>query len=88
MNMRVNESISWSIFNATTTGNGKIIGTGNGFNKIIGPDNGFTCSNVVIHIFPSKQKRGILFEATRTCIWLKLDVSSMCVRFATQPRLK
>ena len=46
--------------------------TGNGFNKVI------------MYILPSKQEREILFEATRTCVWLKLDVCS--VRFATQQR--
>ena len=46
--------------------------TGNGFHKVI------------MYILPSKQEREILFEATRTCVWLKLDVCSMCVRFATQ----
>ena len=66
MNERVNESISWSIFNATRTGNG--------FNKVI------------MYILPSRQEREILFEATRTCVWLKLDVCSTCVRFATQQR--
>ena len=30
--------------------------------------------------------KGNLFEATRTCVWLKLDVCSIRVRFATQPR--
>ena len=39
---------------------------GNGFNKVI------------MYILPSKEKREILFEATRTCVWLKLDVCSMC----------
>ena len=74
MNKRVNESISRSIFNATRTGNefNKIMRTGNGFNKVI------------MYILPSKQEREILFEATRTCVWLKLDVCSMRVRFATQ----
>ena len=48
--------------------------TGNGFYKVI------------IYILPSKQEREILLEATRTCVWLKLDVCSMCVRFATQQR--
>ena len=48
--------------------------TGNGFNKVI------------MYILPSKQERQILFEATRTCVWLKLDVCSMRVRFATQQR--
>ena len=64
MNKRVNESISRSIFNATRTGNGfnKIMRTGKGFNKVI------------MYILPSKQEREILFEATRTCVWLKLDV--------------
>ena len=68
----MNESISRSIFNATRTGNGfnKIMRTGNGFNK------GFKLG----------RKKGNLFEATRTCVWLKLDVCSMRVRFATQQR--
>ena len=48
--------------------------TGNGFNKVI------------MYILPSKQEREILFEATRTCVWLKLDVCSMCVRLATRQR--
>ena len=76
MNERVNESISQSIFHATRTGNGfnKIMSTGNGFNKVI------------MYILPSRQEREILFEATRTCIWLELDVCSMCVRFAAQQR--
>ena len=76
MNKRVNESISRSIFNATRTGNefNKIMRTGNGFNKVI------------MYILPSKQEREILFEATRTCVWLKLDVCNMRVRFATQQR--
>ena len=43
-------------------------------------------TTVVMYILPSKQEREILFEATRTCIWLKLDVCSMRVRFATQQR--
>ena len=76
MNERVNESISQSIFNTTRTGNGfyKIVRTGNGFNKVI------------MYILSSKQEREILFEATRTYVWLKHDVCSMCVRFATQQR--
>ena len=76
MNERVNESISRSIFNATRTGKGfnKIIRTGNGLNKII------------MYILPSKQEREILVEATRTCVWWKLNVCSMRVRFATQQR--
>ena len=76
MNERVNESISRSIFNATKTGNGfnKIMTTGNGFNKVI------------MYLLLSKQEREILFEATRTCVWLKLDVCSMHVRFATLQR--
>ena len=49
---------------------------GNGFNKVI----------MYISILPSKQEREMLFEATRTCVWLKLDVCSMRVRFATQQR--
>ena len=51
--------------------------TGNGFNKVI------------MYILPSRtsmQEREILFEATRTCVWLKLDVCNMRVRFATQQR--
>ena len=43
--------------------------TGNGFNKVI------------MYILPSRQEREILFEATRTCIWLKLclqHVSEIC----------
>ena len=47
--------------------------TGNGFSKVI------------MYILPSRQEREILFEATRTCVWLKLDVCSM-LRFATQQR--
>ena len=39
-----------------------------------------------MYILPSKQEREILFEATRTCVWLKIDVCSMRVRFATQQR--
>ena len=27
-----------------------------------------------------------MFATTRTCVWLELDVCSMCVRFATQQR--
>ena len=76
MNERVNKSISRSIFNATRTGNGftKMMITGNGFNKVI------------MYILHSRQEREILFEANRTCVWLELDVCSMCVRFATQQR--
>ena len=74
MNERVNKSISQSILHAARTGKGfnKTMRTGNGLNK------------VTMYILPSKQKRKMLFEATRTCVWLKLDVCSMCVRFATQ----
>ena len=39
-----------------------------------------------MYILPSRQEREILFEATRTCVLLELDVSSMCVRFETQQR--
>ena len=60
MNESVNESISRSIFNATMDGINKIMSTGNGFNKVI------------MYILPSRQEREILFEATRTCVWLKL----------------
>jgi len=35
------------------------------FNKIMRNGNGFT--KEIIKILPSKQKREILFEATRTC---------------------
>ena len=78
MNERVTESISRSIMHTLRTGNGfnKIMTTGNGFNKVI------------MYILPSKKKREILFEDTRTCALLKLDVCSMCERFATQPRSK
>ena len=62
-------SISWSIFNASCHIKTR---TGNGFNKIIR------------YILSSRQKREILFEATRTYVCSKLDVYSMCVRFATQ----
>ena len=57
---------------ATRTGNGfnTIMRTGNGFNKGLGLGS----------------RKGNLFEATRTCVWLKLDVCSMRVRFATQQR--
>ena len=59
--------------------------TGNGFNKIMRTaGNGF--NKIIMYILPSKQEREILFEATRTCIWLKLDVCSMRLRFATQQR--
>ena len=76
MNECVNESISRSIFKVTRTGNGfnKTMSSGNGFNKVI------------MCILPSRQEREILFEANRTCVWLELDVCSMCVRFATQQR--
>ena len=75
MNERVNESISRSIFNATRTGNGFY------------PNNEYWQWNkVIMYILPSRQEREILFEATRTCVWLKLDVCSMCVRFAKQQR--
>ena len=47
---------------------------GNRFNKVI------------MYILPSRQERETLFEATRTCIWLELDVCGMCVRFAMQQR--
>ena len=50
----------------------KIMRTGNGFNEVI------------MYILPSKQESEILFEASRTCVWWKLDVCSMRVRFATQ----
>ena len=62
MNEHVSESISWSILNATRTGNG--------FNKIMRTSNGF--NKVILYILPAKQKREILLEATRTCVWLKL----------------
>ena len=39
-----------------------------------------------MYILPSKQESKVLFEATRTCVWLKLDVYSMRVKFATQQR--
>ena len=58
--------------------------TCNRFNKIMRTGNRF--NTVIMNILPSKQEREILFEATRTCVWLKLDVCSMRVRFATQQR--
>ena len=58
--------------------------TGNGFNKIMRTGSGF--NTVTMYIFPSKQEREILIEATRTCVWLKLDVCSMRVRLTTQQR--
>ena len=72
MNERVNEIMSRSI---TGYGFNKIMSTGNGFNKVI-----------YMYILPSRQDREILFAATRTCVWLQLDVCSMCVRFASQQR--
>ena len=71
----MNKSISRSIFNATRTGK-----SGNGFNKIMRTGNGF---NKGLGLGSRKKN---LFEATRTCVWLKLDVCSMRVRFATQQR--
>ena len=56
----------------------------NGFNKILSTGNGF--NTVIMYILPSRQEREILFEATRTYVWLKLDVCSTSVRFATQQR--
>ena len=73
MNERVNESILRSILQRELV---IIMSTGNGFNKVI------------MYILSSRQEREILFEATRTCVWLELDVCSMCVRFATQQRDK
>ena len=40
---------------------------------------------VIMYIFSSRQEREILFEATRTCVWLKIDVCSMCVRSKRKP---
>ena len=75
INECVNESFSRSIFNATRTGSGfNKMRAGNGLNKVIR------------YIPPSKQEREILFEATRTSVWLKVDVCSMRVRSATQQR--
>ena len=78
MNESVNESISRSIFNATRTGNGfyKIMSTGDGFNKVI------------MYILPSRQEREILFEATRTCVWLKLCLQHVCEMCDTTARHK
>ena len=58
--------------------------TGNGFNEIMRTRDGF--NTVIMYTLQSKQEREILFEATRTCVWLKLDVCSMRVRFATPQR--
>ena len=63
---------------------GQFESTGNGFNKIMRTGSGF--NTVIMYIFPSKQEREILIEATRTCVWLKLDVCSMRVRLTTQQR--
>ena len=73
MNERVNESISQSIFNAMRTGKE--------FYKIMR-----TSKKVIMYILPSRQEREILFKATRTCVWLKLCLQHVCVRFATQQR--
>ena len=78
MNERLNESIQFPEYLQRATR------TGNGFNKIMRTSNEFNA--VILYILPSKQEREILFEATRTCVWLKLDVCSMRVRFATQQR--
>ena len=78
-NERVNESISRNIFNVTRTGNGfnKIMRTGNGYNKVI------------IYILPLRKKGKCCFkQLEHACVWLKLDVCSICVRFRTQPRPK
>ena len=64
MNERVNEIISRIIFNETRTDNV--------FDKIMRIGNG--CNKAIMCILPSKQEREILFEATWTCVWLKLDV--------------
>ena len=74
MNERVNESISRNIFTATRTGNGfnTIISTGNWFNKGLG--------------LGSRKGKYCLKQLVRTCVWLKLDVCTMRVRFATQQR--
>ena len=49
----------------------------------------FSChmhfNKVIMYILPSRQESEILFEATRTCVWLELDVCSICVRFANDP---
>ena len=73
----MNKSISRSVFKATRMGNGfnQIMRAGGGYNKIIIYDE-------------QKREIHVLFEATRTCVWMKLDVCSMCVGFATQPRTK
>ena len=77
MNESVNESISRSIFNATRTGNGfNKMSTGDGFNKVI------------MYILPSRQKREILVEATRTYVWLKLCLQHVCEICNTTARHK
>ena len=61
----MNERVNESI--SRSIFNATRTGNGNGFSKVI------------MCILPSKQEKEILFEATRTCVWLKLDVCSMRV---------
>ena len=83
MNDPVNECLR-SIFDATRTGNGfnKTMKTGNGFNKITKTGNGF--NKVIMYILPSKQKREILFEATRTDAFGLQNVCEICNTTVTQ----
>ena len=62
----------------------------NGFQRAstLGALNSFSKTSVYCIYYPLQQTREILFEGTGTCVWLKLDVCSMCVRFETQTRTK
>ena len=42
----------------------------------------------LMYIVPSRQEREILFEATRTCVWLKLCLQHVCEIFNTTARRK
>ena len=78
INERVNESISWSIFNATRTGkygSNKIMRTGNGFNKGLGLGSrkGKYCLKQLEHAFGWN----LMFAA---CVWdLKHNSSTQVV---------
>ena len=42
----------------------------------------------LMYILPSRQEREMLFEATRTCVWLKLCLQHVCEIFNTTARRK
>ena len=54
------------------------------FNKIMRNGNGFT--KAIIYILPFKQKGKHCLNHLEHAIWLRLDVCTMCVRFAAEPR--